>query len=169
LRELKCVPEGLEQIHGVTARRRRNWQVLAWAVIAIVSVVAIVLVAVYFRQRPGEPQTVRFQVPLPDKVVPRGYPSISPNGQLIAFAGVASGGTNHLWVHSLDSNTDRLLPGTEESPVRPFWSPDSRFVAFFDFQKSKTEKRTLFLLRKIDVRNGLPQTVCDASLNPVFT
>jgi len=30
-----------------------------------------------------------------------------------------------------------------------------------DLRRSKTEKRTLFFLRKIDVRNGLPQTVCE--------
>jgi serine/threonine protein kinase len=160
LRELEWLEEDREHPRGVLARQR-NWRAPALGALALVSVLAIVLAAVYLRRPPVETHVVRFQVPLPDKVVPRGYPSISPNGQSVAFAGVAPDGTNHLWVHSLDSNTDRLLPGTEASPVMPFWSPDSRFVGFFDFEKSKTEKRNLFYLRKIDVTSGQPQTVCE--------
>ena len=34
----------------------------------------------------------------------------------------------HLWVHSLDSMTTRLLPGIKH-PALPFWSPDTRLVA----------------------------------------
>jgi len=43
----------------------------------------------------------------------------------------------------------------------PFWSPDSRYLAFFDLETSKTEKRRLFYLRKINVSSGLPQTLCE--------
>jgi eukaryotic-like serine/threonine-protein kinase len=44
-----------------------------------------------------------------------------------------------------------VLPGTD-GVDQPFWSPDSRFVAFFSEGK----------LRKIDITGGRPQTICDA-------
>ena len=36
--------------------------------------------------------------------------------------------------------------------MRPFWSPDSRFVAFMAGGK----------LKKVDIAGGPPQTICDA-------
>ena len=52
----------------------------------------------------------------------------------------------------MDSLEPRALPGTENALTPPFWSPDSRFVAFWAGGK----------LKKIDVTGGLPQTICEA-------
>jgi eukaryotic-like serine/threonine-protein kinase len=138
--------------------RRKNREILAWALVAATSLFAVTLSLIHFRQRPGEAHAVRFQVPLPDKMRFEWYdfPVISPNGQRIVLPGVASDGVRHLWIRSLDSVTDQLLPGTEGS-YHPFWSPDSRSVAFF----AKDE------LKRIDLAGGPPQTLCDAAY-PAF-
>src|SRR5262249_39114365 len=52
---------------------------------------------------------------------------------------------------SLDSLTARPLNGTDAAAL-PFWSPDSRWIAFFAQGR----------LKKIDTVGGLPQTICDA-------
>jgi len=52
----------------------------------------------------------------------------------------------------MDSLEPRLLSGTEGALTQPFWSPDSRFIAFWAGGK----------LKKIDVSGGLPQIVCEA-------
>ena len=44
------------------------------------------------------------------------------------------------------------LPGTEGASF-PFWSPDSRFIAFFAGGK----------LKKIDTTGGMPQVLCNAA------
>jgi serine/threonine protein kinase len=134
--------------------RRRNREILAWALVAAASLFAVALFLIHFRQRPGEAHAIRFQLPLPDKMRFEWYdfPVISPNGQRIVLPGVGSDGVRHLWIRSLDSLTDHLLPGTEGS-YHPFWSPDSRSVAFF----AKDE------LKRIDLAGGPPQTLCDAA------
>jgi len=146
-----------EDARRVTESRRQHRpgrEVLAWSFFAIASVAVGVLTAAYFRQPPRETRTLRFQIPLPEKVTfsAPDFPVISPNGQQLVFAGVDSDGKEHLWFRSLDSLTSRLLPGTEGA-FAPFWSPDSRFVAFFALDGK---------LKKIDVLGGTPLVVCDA-------
>ena len=55
--------------------------------------------------------------------------AISPDGRRLAMV-AAREGTTQIWVRSLDSVTSEPVPGTEGA-VSPFWSPDSRFLAFF--------------------------------------
>ena len=56
--------------------------------------------------------------------------AISPDGRHVAFVAANAEGSNTLWIRSLDSDTAAELPGTDGAAA-PFWSPDSRFVAFF--------------------------------------
>jgi Tol biopolymer transport system component len=60
------------------------------------------------------------------------------------------GGTSSLWIRALDSFAPQLLTETEGA-LAPFWSPDSRMVAFFSEGK----------LKKIAPSGGAPQTICD--------
>ena len=76
--------------------------------------------------------------------------AISPDGQKIAFVGI-SGGRPALWLRSLDSGSARVLSGTEGASY-PFWSPDSRSIAFFADQK----------LKRIDVDGGAPQNLANS-------
>jgi Tol biopolymer transport system component/DNA-binding winged helix-turn-helix (wHTH) protein len=134
------------------ARRR---EVLAWALFTIAFLALAAVAAVHFRQQPGEVHAVRFQIPVPNKAdVLVELLEVSPNGRHVVFLGHGPDEKAQLWVHSLDSMTTRLLPGIKH-PALPFWSPDSRFVAFFDVEQ------TGIYLRKINVTGGLPQTICD--------
>ena len=71
---------------------------------------------------------------------------LSPNGEHAAF-----GAGGKLWVQSLRTGRSTPLPSTEGGRS-PFWSPDSRFVAFFSEGK----------LRVIEASGGSVRTVCDA-------
>ena len=53
------------------------------------------------------------------------YPVISPDGRKIVYVA-----RSRLWVQGLDEWEPRELDGTE-SAVRPFWSPDSQWIAYF--------------------------------------
>src|SRR5262249_49773856 len=57
-----------------------------------------------------------------------------------------------VWVRPLDSIEAHPLPGSEGGEL-PFWSADSRYVAFFAVGTG--------LLKKIDIAGGPPQTVGD--------
>ena len=54
---------------------------------------------------------------------------ISPDGQKIAFTAIGADQKNRLYYRDLDSNETKLLPGSE-NPLEPFWSPDSKSIAY---------------------------------------
>jgi serine/threonine-protein kinase len=56
--------------------------------------------------------------------------ALSPDGSYIAYVAAAAGRAPTLWVQRLDSRTPRGVPGSTDAAA-PFWSPDSRSVAFF--------------------------------------
>ncbi len=77
-------------------------------------------------------------------------PTISPDGRLLSFVGVSPGGTQ-LFIRPLDSLETRLVPDTAGA-LAPFWSPDSRFIAFFSDGQ----------IKKVEISGGRPQVLCEA-------
>jgi Tol biopolymer transport system component len=77
--------------------------------------------------------------------------AISPDGATLAFVAGDSTGTIQLWVRPLGSLEGRPIAGTDNA-VKPFWSPDSRWIAFFADGK----------LKKVRLGRGGVETVCDA-------
>src|SRR5207248_10695262 len=63
-------------------------------------------------------------------------------------------GKAQLWVRRLDQADSRLVPGSEGA-YGPFWSPDSRWIAFF----------TPLKLKKVEVANGTTIDLCDVPPN----
>jgi serine/threonine protein kinase len=106
---------------------------------------------VLLRPKPGGPaETLRFQIPAFEKSSFNIYLSLSPDGRKLAYVGDGADGQDHLWIRSMDSVEPRPLAGTEGA-VSPFWSPDSRFIAFGVGNK----------LKRTDVLGGPVQTVCE--------
>jgi len=136
--------------------RKRNWRILAWALLMVL-LALIAVFSVPFFEQPRWNLAGRFQIPLPDKITLEAFDVavVSPDGQRMVIPGVAPDGKRHLWIRALDSLTAQMLPGTETA-LLPFWSPDSRFVAYFD------ESSSVGSLKKVDVTGGpqMPQTLC---------
>ncbi|MBI1788917.1 MAG: protein kinase [Acidobacteria bacterium] len=109
---------------------------------------------IHFRERPPDVRPVRFSVAQPDKVTYRWFdlPVISPDGRRLAFTGAVGGGNSMLWIRPLDSLEAHPMTGTENAYF-PFWSPDSRSVAFFGSGK----------LKRVDVAGGPPLALCDTA------
>ena len=88
----------------------------------------------------------------PSPVASAAQLALSPDGRQVAFVAATKGGPSQVWIRPLDSVQSRALAGTEGASF-PFWSPDSRFIAFFAAGK----------LKKVDTRGGTPQTLADAA------
>jgi serine/threonine protein kinase len=132
---------------------RSDARSLPWVIAAVAMLAAFVLAYLWLREPTSEQRLVRFSVPPPEggAFITTSPPALSPDGRHLAV--VASfKGQNTLWVRTLDSLTARQLPNTDGARL-PFWSPDSRFIAFF----------TTGRLRKVDLSGGPPQTICDAT------
>jgi DNA-binding winged helix-turn-helix (wHTH) protein/Tol biopolymer transport system component len=78
--------------------------------------------------------------------------ALSPNGEYVAFLTVDPNGSSSLWVRPLASTVSRLADGTEGAR-NPFWSPDSRTIAFF------AERR----LKAFDVISGAVDVIATLS------
>ena len=129
----------------VTRGSRR--EIFAW-IAAGVFLMAFALL--YYRHTSEEARTVKLSLMPPEKSSFSAPPAVSPDGRRVSFRATV-GPKTQLWVRDLDSLAARPLAGTEGA-VNPFWSPDSRFIAFFAGGK----------LKKIDVSGGPAQTLCDA-------
>lgn len=115
-------------------------------------IATLAVTVVHLREKPERGPTVRFHFSPTERVTFRPYdsPVVSPDGGQIAFTGLAADTRTHLWVQPLDSLSTEMFPGTEGATF-PFWSPDSKSIAFFAVGK----------LKRIDLSGGPPQTVCD--------
>lgn len=93
-----------------------------------------------FSERPVSPSPPRVDVLRLSLLPPRNavFDSvvIAPDGRRLAFTAYWNG-TMMLWVRELDSLDAKPLAGTEGAAL-PFWSPDSRAIAFFTPFKLKT-------------------------------
>ena len=100
-----------------------------------------------------DPAPVRTAVPVAGPVGGIGRFALSPDGRRIAFVATDPNGNQMLWLRPLDSLTAASLAGTEGASS-PFWSPDSRLIAFVAQGQLKT----------IDPAGGSPVVVA-AALN----
>lgn len=62
---------------------------------------------------------------------------MSPDGNRLAFVTVAQGDKPTLWVRTMSTPAAQQVSGSEDAQY-PFWSPDSRHVAFFADRKLRT-------------------------------
>ena len=152
LLELKWIAEAGSRagVAAPVAAKRRATARLAWIAAGAATAAAAFFAVGFFARAPKQPEIVRFEVPAPRGVFNVGSPRISPDGRYIAFNAADSSGTNRLWIRPLDATAARPLQGTEGA-LRPFWSPDSRFLAFFSGRS----------LRKIPVGGGAALTIAD--------
>ena len=119
-----------------------------WPALAVLLAIALGATAWVLWPKAAPPGVARFEVGLPENVSPSLYISLSPDGRKLVFN--AEGEQAGLWIRELDQLTWRRLPDTQGARS-PFWSPDSRYLAF----GVKNQ------LMKMDTSGGLPQTLCE--------
>jgi serine/threonine protein kinase len=136
------------------ARGARISEWLAWMFcgMAVIGVVVLSLVLGFS----GSKALIRTQIAPSDKLQfnfvgdSGGPPVISPDGTHIVFS-ARTEGKSQLFLRTMDQLNPIPLPGTEEA-IFPFWSPDSRSIAFFAGAK----------LKRLDIGGGPAINVCDA-------
>jgi Tol biopolymer transport system component len=139
-------------------RMRKYSPWIAAAIFMLAFLLTLPFVFLYFRHpSTPAPAAVRFIIPPPEKADYIGIPVISPDGRLLVFGVRDALGKESLWIRPLDSLEAHPLAGTEQTAAgasRPFWSPDSRSIAFVAGGK----------LKKIDVSGGPAQTLTDSGI-----
>ncbi len=151
--QLQWIAEGGSQVGlpAPVAARRRSREKLAWGVAAAALLAAAALAVGFIRRAPQPPPLVRFEIVPPPEIATIDVPRLSPDGRTLAFDATDMEGKARIWIRPLSALAAQPLPGTEGG-VRPFWSPDSKYVGFVADGA----------LKKIDVAGGPPTKVCDA-------
>ena len=126
-----------------------------WAIAALFAALALALgITVMLRpvpsDAPGYRSTILVHETLSIRATSHRF-TLSPDGRGLAYIAPDASGRVMLWVRTLDSMVGQALTGTEDATA-PFWSPDSRSIAFFAGQK----------LKRIDAIGGPVQVICAA-------
>ena len=181
LAELEWIAAGAEMAAAPVLRPKRLlFPRAVAAVLGLAAGVGLASVYLYFKA-PAMADEVRFRVPIQlsaDAIVaggrgggpgnPQGYAgvsgvavfdpanfAISPDGRFIAFvARQTNTGADKrfLYVRPVGAVTPQRLAGTEDA-TQPFWSADSRSIAFVSAGK----------LKKVEASGGPPAEICDAA------
>src|SRR5438132_711957 len=143
---------------AVAETNRSAWRArLPWIAVAALTLALIALSALYLSNRSGPetraarltftpPPELAFNDTQPDAAV------ISIDGQKIAFTATSADGKKLLYARDLDSAEVKLLPGSENA-LEPFWSPDSRSIAYGSNGK----------LKRSDLTGANAQVLCDSA------
>jgi Tol biopolymer transport system component len=162
--ELRWIAEAGSQagVPQPVASRRRTRERLAWTMAGLAGGLLVALVTgwTFFRPAPPVSRLVYASIMSPREPAAEfilggpnsGSLTVSPDGRHVTFAARTEDGSRQLWVHTLDEPEARPLPGTVDGE-HPFWSPDSRFIAFFSGGK----------LKKIDLAGSPALVLADAS------
>jgi eukaryotic-like serine/threonine-protein kinase len=145
---------------GVDAqvRLRARTRLFGWIAAAVFLLTTFALAgALYLRRAPVDTRVYRSTFVPPTNFADTALPStnllaLSPDGRHLAFVAPDANGRQVLWVRALADLAAQPLAGTE-SAGGPFWSPDSRYIAFSAAGK----------LRKIDRSGGPVISLCDTN------
>jgi serine/threonine protein kinase/Tol biopolymer transport system component len=160
-------PGTLEVIPG-SQGGRRNKERIAW-IVASVCLAALIFFLLYYRRASlstllSNADPYRTSILLPEGMhfpldsSPASRFALSPDGRRLAFVVVDDANHTMLWVRQLDNMTAAQLAGTEGASF-PFWSPDSKYIAYFAQDQ----------LRKFELSTGSSFPLCDASIGATGT
>jgi serine/threonine protein kinase len=109
--------------------------------------------------RPAPAPLLHTMIPPPPKTnynlnsTAPGPAALSPDGTMMAFCAVDDDNKTMLYLRYLDKGESTVMSGTNDASY-PFWSPDGRYIGFFDNRGKK--------LKKVAVAGGPPVTLCVA-------
>ncbi len=157
------VSEVSQEASPVVPRRRRGLLGLGVALATglLLGAALALFAGLRLRREPAE-RPVRFAIPIPPGAtyapteISRGV-SVSPDGTRLVIEAISKGRWR-LFLRPLDSEKTIELEGTAGASAH-FWSPDSRFIAFFADGK----------LKKVPAAGGPPEELCDALFGIVGT
>jgi serine/threonine protein kinase len=150
----EATPTATPASHAAPGRAR--W--LPWAAALIAALLLGAVAGMFLRFSPPAP-TIRTVINPPENTRfnltgdSAGPPVLSPDGSMLAFTASGTNGQNAIWVRPMSSLQARALPETDGATF-PFWSPDSRSLAFFTSDGK---------LKTIEVNGGSSQLVCAAT------
>jgi Tol biopolymer transport system component len=134
-----------------SARPRAPYRGGWWAATLVAAFAAGAVVSWWLSRPPAQPPAeMRLEITTPPTTDPVSL-AISPDGSQLVFV-ASAGGTARLWLRPLNDAASPLA-GTEHASL-PFWSPDSRSIAFFADARVK----------RLDIASGRVEELAGAAV-----
>ena len=131
--------------------------IFPWAAVSLVLGLIIAGMAVWNLRAPESRHVYKFDYSLPeDQEFTNTLPptiAISADGTKIVYIA-----NNRLYLKNCDDLTARPIKGTDGSPANPFFSPDGRWVGYFDLANRQ--------LKKITINGGSSAMLCNVNSDP---
>jgi eukaryotic-like serine/threonine-protein kinase len=167
MRDIGDVRIELQSAHSVaavetaTAVAPRTWMMWGGWTLAAASTLGLVAMLITSRrdEQPTAADPVQFEIIAPENTAVVGNPTVSPDGRKVVFGARGGDGRSQIWIREIGSSEARPLPGTDDASATPFWSPDSRFIAYVAGGGAGGNSAGS-KLNKIDVSGGAPITLC---------
>jgi len=154
--DLRRIVRNTEAVGTSAIESRLSRRTVAWGAASVLGIGAG-LSAWRLLRTSTSPGAVTVAIPVPDGAATAdpgrllGPPVISPDGSAVVVSLKAKDG-DAIFLRRLNSNQLTRLEGTNGGSY-PFWSPDSRHIAFFADGK----------LKRLAMTGGGPVTVCEAA------
>jgi len=160
-RQLKWIAEGGSQSSAAVLPIHRGSQreYLAWGIASLGLALAVLFLVLFLTRKTEAPPVIRSLILPEENTTPlitqdnAGPAVLAPDGSALAYVAMDSHSQTLVWVRKLNESHAHSLPGTDGAGF-PFWSPDSRQIAFFSGGKLKTT----------GLEGGTSSVVCDAPL-----
>ena len=135
---------------GIPAAPRTSRLMFAGALVLVALAAAF---AGWFARKPAETANLRLSIAMPPGEQLTTVPAITPDGQLVAYAAGRTLSTSQLYLRALNDFVARPVADSVGAQY-PFFSPDSRTIAFFAGGK----------LRRASVAGGAASTIANAPM-----
>lgn len=148
-RALVWASEGGSQV-GIpltVSRQRRSREKVLWILSGLLLMAVLALTYTFLTRPQIEPRVARFTLSTTPGLSSVSWPRISPDGSMVAYVASDSTGRQGIYVRPLNSLGSHFLVA---SSGWPFWSTDSKQLAYFENNQ----------LKKISINGGLAQIVC---------
>ena len=123
----QSAPEDLQRNTG--DRSARPWRRLGYVATLLAAAAGGALAVAWQRPSPAGAPRIEFAITQPFQVNPFQL-TLSPDGRAVAYlARESAAATAKIWVRSLDSQTARPIPGSDNAG-NVFWSPDGQSLGY---------------------------------------
>ncbi len=162
LAELKQIREEVRRHRGGATAPRQEMSgrrpaslSLTWTLAAVAALVAVAIGITWRSASSATTPALYLSIlPPPDGFDLSPDPIVSPDGRHVAFKAQDASHLTHIWLKTLGAADAAIVPGTEDTDYNfaPFWSPDSRSIAFFSRGR----------LKRVDIAGGSSQVLAAA-------